>query len=214
MGNLAIVLMFIFLFVLIFIAPVLHAKDTFKKVEIFMLRLAKSLGLEFHKKTLKKKTQKIGYPDVSGEMDNRSVHVYVEDARTGEDEVHYVYIEMPCDNPLGRTFEICKRDKLSEVLKPVYGSNDVIEREDFVREKYTLVSEEDNFFAEFLSDEATCLALLGAEKLIRGTFELNYGQGMLTYRESTSTFDETQAERIEQLVRLTIQIAERVEAMG
>lgn len=211
MGSLAIVLMFIFLVGLIFIAPFLHAKGTLKKVEHFMQYLANNLTLEFHKKPLAKKDQKIGYPDISGEINEREVHVYVEDTSLTEEEKHHIFVEVPCHNLLPHAFKIYKRDVLSEILKPVGEPHATQEREDFVMEKYALESEEYGFFAHFLNDDV-CDTLIDAQELVQGIFELHHG--MLIYREPTSTFDEAKAERIEKLIRVSIQIAERVEAMA
>jgi hypothetical protein len=212
MGNLAIVLMFIFLCVLImFIAPFLYAKDTLKKVERFMLYLSNNLTIEFHKKPLAKKDQKIGYPDISGAINEREVHVYVEDTSITEEEKHRIFVEVPCHNLLPHAFKIYKRDVLSEILKPAGEHNTTQEREDFVMEKYALESEEYGFFAHFLNDDV-CDTLIDAQELVQGTFELNHG--MLIYKEPTSTFDEEKADRIEKLVKVSIQIAERVEAMA
>ncbi|EAY31843.1 hypothetical protein [Microscilla marina] len=210
MGSLAIVLMFIFLFGLIFIAPVLHAKDTLRKVEQFMLYLASNLSLEFHKKPLAKKDQKIGYPDVSGEINQRAVHVYVEDTSITKEEKHQIYVEVPCHNLLHHAFKIYKRDMFTEILRPAYDHSDAYEQEDFVMEKYALESEEYGFFAHFLNDDV-CDTLVDAQELVQGIFELNHG--MLTYKEPTNTFGEDKADRIEKIVKVSIQIAERVDAM-
>ena len=78
-------------------------------------------------------------------------------------------------------------------------------------EKYALESEEYGFFAHFLNDDV-CDTLIDAQELVQGIFELNHG--MLIYKEPTSTFDEAKADRIEKLVKVSIQIAKRVEAMA
>lgn len=211
MGSIAIIFMFLALFLSVFAIPMLQNRDTFKRISQLMRLLEEVVGLEYHSNPLGRLTQR-EYADVSGEIDKQPIHLYVEKGEENESELHYLCIETPCDTLNQESFEIYKRNVFAKTARKVLVYDMMDGYEDFVKAKYAFESTSGSFLERFLMDEALCRALLDAYEKVHGTFQLK--DARLVYKEPIQEFEKVNIFRIKRLTLLTLQIARRVEAIS
>ena len=207
MGNLAITGMFVFLGGLFISFYYLQKRHSLQKINRLMQHLATTFKLEFHARPFAGWNQRVNYSDVSGHMNGRAMHGYVE---VGNKNVDHFCIEMDCETTLLSTLSIQKRASFAKFAHQVFAHNSSDEADDLVRAKYWFDALPTYKLDQLLNNETLCDALLEVADLFDG--EIHYHLGRVEYREAILELDEAKILQMDKVVQLVAIMAEQLEA--
>ena len=214
MGNLAITGMFLFLGGLFISFYYLQKRHSLQKINRLMQHLASVFDLEYHARPFAGWNQRINYSDVSGDINGRVVHSYIESANKasttkGGKPTDYFCIEMDCDTARLSTFSIQKRAAFAKFAHQVFAHNSSDEADDLVRAKYVFDAIPSYQLDILLNNEVLCEALLEVADLFNG--EIHYHLGRVVYREAILELDEWKVSQMDQIMQLMLTTAEQLE---
>ncbi|OJJ22318.1 hypothetical protein BKI52_06445 [marine bacterium AO1-C] len=209
MGNLAIAGMFVFLGGLFFSFYYLQKRHSLQKINRLMQHLADAFGLEFHARPFAGWNQRVNYSDVSGSINDRPVHGYVEVVGKGKREMSYFCVEMDCETDAFTTFSIHKRATFAKFAHQVFAHDSSDEADDLVRAKYVFDAIPSYKLDRLLNNEVLCETLLEVADLFNG--EIHYHLGRVVYRETVVELDEWKVSQMDKVVRLLLTTAEQLE---
>ena len=214
MGNLAITGMFLFLGGLFISFYYLQKRHSLQKINRLMQHLASVFDLEYHARPFAGWNQRINYSDVSGDINERPVHSYIESAKKnntvkGGKQVDYFCIEIDCDMARLSNFSIQKRAIFAKFAHQVFAHNSSDEADDLVRAQYVFNTIPDYQLDLLLNNEVLCEALLEVGDLFNG--EIHYHLGRIVYREAILDLDEWRVSQMDQIMQLMLTAAEQLE---
>ncbi|MCB9233518.1 MAG: hypothetical protein H6581_17815 [Bacteroidia bacterium] len=136
---------------LIFVIAFAISKNTFKRLNEQVQKLADEMGLEAYLVEPKAFSFRPDYPTIRGKLGESDVTVYFYKTGSGKHQQFWTAADLTVYNPGRKTFKILKENFLTKIGK-VFGGQDIQVGDPEFDKEFILKSNDEGFFTSLLSD--------------------------------------------------------------